>query len=256
MRANNLYQSASLVKPQYDQAKGHYGETVASVAAAEAAVKAAESGVANARTAVDEAKLSLSDTAVHAPFAGWISERNIDRGSLVSSATIGFSLVDTHLVKAVFAVPDTSLATIRLGQKLPVALDALQRETPGVVTSISPQADPKSRVFSIEVTLDNSREDIRPAMIGSLTLGGAPDGRHKLVVPLSAVVQAPGNPNGFAVFRLAERDGKSYASAQTIDIEQTFGNSIEVTRGLAAGEKIVVLGGAQVRDGQQVKVIP
>jgi hypothetical protein len=75
-------------------------------------------------------------------------------------------------------------------------------------------------------------------------------------VPLSAVVRAPADPNGFAVFRITGRDGKTYASAQTIEIGQTFGNSIEVTRGLTAGQKIISLGGAQVRDGQQVSVLP
>src|SRR5262249_14613845 len=152
-----------------------------------ATVKAAEGGVANARAAVNEAKLSLSDTALHAPFAGWISARNVERGSLVGNTTVGFSMVDTHLVKAVFAAPDSSLAMIHLGQKQPVMLEALQRAIPGVITSISPQADPKSRVFAVEVTLENSREDVRPGMIGSLTLRGSRDSKPRLVVPLSAV---------------------------------------------------------------------
>jgi hypothetical protein len=93
-------------------------------------------------------------------------------------------------------------------------------------------------------------------MIGSVTFGGPRDSRPRLAVPLSAVVRAPADPNGFAVFRLTERDGKSYASAQTIEIGQTLGNSIEVTRGLMAGQQIISLGGAQVRDGQQVSVLP
>ena len=70
------------------------------------------------------------------------------------------------------------------------------------------------------------------------------------------MVRAPADPNGFAVFRLTERGGKSYASAQTIEIGETYGDSIEVTRGLSAGQKIISLGGAQLRDGQQVSVIP
>ncbi|HKD73376.1 MAG TPA: efflux RND transporter periplasmic adaptor subunit [Candidatus Acidoferrum sp.] len=254
-RASNLFQSASLVKPQYDQAKGRHDAGAASVVAAEAAVKAAEGGVAHARAAVSEAKLSLSDTSLRAPLAGWISARNVDRGSLVGSSTVGFSMIDTHLVKAVFAVPDSTLAIIRLGQKQVVMLDALQRAATGVITSISPQADPKSRVFAVEVTLENSREDIRPGMIGSLTLGGSRDSRPRLVVPLSAVVRAPTDPNRFAVFGLTERDGKSYASAHIIEIGQTFGNSIEVVRGLTAGQKIISLGGTQVHDGQQVSVL-
>jgi RND family efflux transporter MFP subunit len=265
-RASNLFQSASLVKPQYDQAKAQYEEGAASVAAAEAAVKAAEAGVANAHAAVKEAKLSLGDTTLRAPFAGWISARNVDRGSLVGGATVGFSIVDTHLVKAVFAVPDTTLSTIRLGQRQPVMLDALQHAVTGVITSIAPQADPQSRVFSIEVTVENSREDVRPGMIGSITLGsqtwgsqrrdGSSDSSPRLVVPLSAVVRAPADPKGFAVFRITGSDGKSYASAQPIEAGQTFGNSIEVTRGLTAGQKIISTGSAQVRDGQQVNILP
>jgi multidrug efflux system membrane fusion protein len=255
-RANNLFQAASLVKPEYDQAKGRYESDAASVAAAEAAVKAAGDSLANARAVVKEAKLSLSDATLRSPFAGWVTARNVDRGSVVSGSTIGFSLQDTHLVKAVFGVPDTALSSIRRGQKQPVTLDALQRAVPGVITSISPQADPQSRVFSIEVTVDNAREQIRPGMIASITLGGARDSHPRLVVPLSAIVRAPANPNGFAVFRLAVRDAKSYASAQTVQIGETFGNSIEVKRGLVAGQRIISLGGALVRDGQQVSVIP
>jgi RND family efflux transporter MFP subunit len=254
------------VKPQYDQAKAQYEEGAASVAAAEAAVKAAQAGVASAHAAVKEAKLSLGDTTLRAPFSGWISARNVDRGSLVGGATVGFSIVDTHLVKAVFAVPDTTLSTIRLGQKQPVMLDALQHAVTGVITSIAPQADPQSRVFSIEVTVENSREDVRPGMIGSITLDsqrrgsqrrdGSSDSSPRLVVPLSAVVRAPADPKGFAVFRITGRDGKSYASAQSIEAGQTFGNSIEVTRGLTAGQKIISIGSAQVRDGQQVNILP
>jgi hypothetical protein len=140
-------------------------------------------------------------------------------------------------------------------------LDALQHAVTGVITSIAPQADPQSRVFSIEVTVENSREDVRPGMIGSITLGsqrrdGSSASSPRLVVPLSAVVRAPADPKGFAVFRITGRDGKSFASAQPIEAGQTFGNSMEVTRGLTAGQRIISIGSAQVRDGQQVNILP
>jgi RND family efflux transporter MFP subunit len=255
-RASNLFREASMVKPQYDEAKGRYEANAASVASAEDAVRVAEGGVANARALEAQQRLLLRDTALNAPFAGWISARNVDCGSVVNGSTVGFTIVDTHLVKAAFAIPDFKLSGIRRGQKQPVVLEPLQRTAIGVVTSISPQADPQSRVFTVEVTLDNPREDIRPGMIGSLILGRTRDSRPRLVVPLAAVVRAPADPNGFAVFRLVERGGKSYASAQTIEIGETIGDSIEVTRGLSAGQTIISLGGAQLHDGQQVSVIP
>ena len=76
----------------------------------------------------------MSDTSLRAPFGGWITARNVERGSLVGNATVGFSIVDTHVVKANFAVPDTSLKSIRLGQKLTVLLDALTQPVRGIVT--------------------------------------------------------------------------------------------------------------------------
>jgi RND family efflux transporter MFP subunit len=255
-RATNLFQSSSLVKPQFDQAKGRYETVAASVKAAEASVKGGEAAVENARAALSEAKLSLSDASLRAPFDGWISARNVDRGTLVSSTTVGFSMLDTHLVKAEFAVPDSSLKMVRLGQKLPVMLDAIQHGAQGVVTSISPQADLKTRVFSIEVTLDNPRDEVRPGMIGSLALGVAHNPAARLVVPLSAVVRAPSDPKSFAVFRLVARDGKTYAESQIIQIGQTLSNSIEVTGGLSAGQQVIALGGSLVRDGQEVRVLP
>jgi len=254
-RAADLFQSSSLVKPQFDQAKGRYESMAASVKAAEASVKGGEAAVANARAALSEAKLSLSDTSVRAPFGGWISARNIDRGTLVSNATVGFSMMDAHLVKAEFAVPDFSLKMLRLGQKLPVMLDAIQHALQDAVTSISPQADSKTRVFSIEVTLDNPRDEVRPGMIGSLTLG-LRNPTPRLAVPLSAVVRAPSDPKGFAVFRLVTRNGKRYAESQIIQIGQTLSNSIEVSSGLSAGQHVIVLGGSLVRDGQEVRVLP
>ena len=255
-RDSNLFQSASLVKPQFDQTKGRYDSSEAAVRAAEAAVKAAQAAAANASVAVSDANLSLSDTSLRAPFTGWVTARNVDRGSIVSGAAAGFSMIDTHVVKAVFEVPDTTVPAIHPGQRQTVMLDALPHPAAGIITAISPQADPKSRVFGVEVTLDNPREEIRPGMIGSLTLGIVHDSAPRLVVPLSAVVRAPGDPHGFAVMLLLERDHRTFAAPQVIEIGQTFGNSIEVTRGLEPGQRLITIGGSLVHDGQQVHVLP
>jgi RND family efflux transporter MFP subunit len=247
-RAEKLYQSASLIKPDYDQAKTR-------LESAKAQVEGSKAGLETARNAVSQANLSLTDTTLRAPFSGWVTARNIEKGSLVGNVTVGFSLVDTSVVKALFAVPDTSLKSIRLGQQLSVELDALNHPVRGAVTSISPQADPKTHVFSVEVSIANANGEVRPGMVGGLTLGAGSRGA-RLVVPLSAVVRSPSDPNGFAVFQLVNRSGKTYAVAQTIMPGTTFGNSIEVLNGVTAGERIVGLGGDLLRDGQEVKVLP
>jgi multidrug efflux system membrane fusion protein len=248
-RAKVLFESASLVKPQYDQAKGRYES-------AQASIQIAEAAIANARTVVDQTRLSLSDTTLRAPFTGWITARNVQAGSLVGNSTAGFSMMDTHLVKAVFAVPDISLKSVRLGQRQTVLLDAVSHPLQGVVTSISPQADPKGRVFLVEVTVANTNEEVRPGMIGTLVLGAPAQSAARIVVPLGAVVHSAAHPEGFAVFRIRDRDGKSFAESQDIQIGNAYGNSIEVTSGVAAGDRIVTLGGSLLRNGQEVRLLP
>ena len=248
-RAQNLYSTASLIKPDFDQAQARYESTKAQVQAAQAAIE-------NAQAQVSQAKLSLSDTALPAPFTGFVTARNIVKGSLVGNSTVGFSLIDTHVVKAEFAIPDTSLHGVRLGQRMSITLDALQQPVAGIVTAISPQADAKSRVFSVDLTIANPRNAIRPGMIGSLSLAVDARPARRLAIPLSAVVRAPDSPHDFAVFRIENRGGNNYATAQPIQIGNTYGNAIEVTSGVAKGERIVILGGELLRNGQEIRVLP
>ena len=247
-RAKALYQSASLTKPDFDHAQAHYDSSRAQVAAAQSALE-------SAHTQENQATVALEDTLLRAPFTGYVTARNVSKGSLVGNTTLGFSLIDTHVVKADFAVPDTSLQGVHLGQHLTVALDASPSPTPGVVTEIAPQADAKSRVFSVEVTLRNENGAIRPGMIGSLSLAGSAHSTTRLVIPLSSIVRASGNAKGFGVFRMEERDGKTYAAAQPVEIGDTFGNAIEVTHGLAKGERIVAMGGELLHNGQEIRVL-
>jgi hypothetical protein len=97
---------------------------------------------------------------------------------------------------------------------------------------------------------------VPPGMIGTVTLGNAPDPAPRLEIPLGAVVRAPSDPGGYAVFGISERGGKTYAEAKTIQIGRTFGNLIEVNSGLVAGQRIIVLGGSLVHNGQEVHVLP
>ncbi len=248
-RATNLYQTASVTKPDYDRAVQQYASAVASI-------QAAEAGIASAQSDLDTAKLALHDTAIRAPFPGWIVARYIELGMLAGSNTKAFTMVDTRRVKATFAVPDYTLSDIRLGQRQDLRLDTVQETVHGTVTAISQVADPSSRVFSVEITIANPKDTLRPGMIGSLTIGQGQAGRPCLVVPLSAITSSKDIANGFAVFLVQESAGKTYARSHDVQVGRTYGNSIEVVSGLSAGQRIVVAGGPFLTDGQEVRIIP
>jgi hypothetical protein len=88
-----------------------------------------------------------------------------------------------------------------------------------------------------------------------VSLSGTAHPQSRLVVPISAVVRTPDNPQGFGVFRIEEKNGKAFALTQPVQIGETYGNTIEVTSGVAKGDRIIALGGELVRNEQEIRVV-
>ena len=241
-RATNLFKSDSYTKAQYDAAKAAFDASAASVESAKAAWQ--------------QAKTALTDCSIESPLTGWVLSRNIEVGALVGTGSPAFVLADTHLVKATFGVPDTRVSSVKLGAPQTITTPSLPDEFHGRITSVSPSADPKSRVFSVEVTIPNADDRLKPGMIATLTLGTANLEQSTTVVPLSAVVRSTKQADGFAVFVVTDQAGKSIARERTVEIGDTQGNLISVTKGLKPGESVVVTGGTLIRDGDEIKVIP
>lgn len=244
-RASNLYSSNSLTKAQFDAAK--------------AADDANTAALKNAQAALSQAQTALSDSTLRSPMNGVVVERDVEIGTLAGPGAPAFVIADTHVVKVVFGVPDTAIQRIRLGDAQRVSTLTLPGEIAGRVTSISPSADPKSRVFSVELTIANADNRLKPGMIATLAMGGAPAAAQAsaaaVVVPLSAVVRSSKSAEAFAVFVIAQDAGKAVAHERDVKIGETIGNNIAVTQGLQPGEHVVSSGATEIRDGQQVRVL-
>jgi RND family efflux transporter MFP subunit len=241
-RVSALYASQSATKPDYDSAQAQLASTTASVSGAQAQVS--------------EANVALGYCSLQAPFSGWVVKRNIDLGSLVGPATNGFTLADTQTVKAVFGVPDTSISRVRLGQHLAITTDALPQQFAGRVSAISPAADPKSRVFSVAVTIPNPKDRLKSGMIASLALNGEQLPQSVLAVPLSAVIRDPARANSFAVM-VADGNGDfQTARLRAVELGGTYGNMIAAKGGVAFGERVITTGVSLIKNGDKVRVIP
>jgi multidrug efflux system membrane fusion protein len=241
-RANALYSSQSLTKPDFDAAKAKYDSSVALVASAQAQVA--------------QAQLALDDCAIRAPLSGWVLSRNVEVGSLVGPSSLGFALADLHLVKAVFGVPDTTIQKVKLGATQTLTTESVPGEFQGRITAISPAADPKSRVFSVEITIPNPQGVLRAGMIATLRVGGPTPTAGVAVIPLGAVVRSLHDPSRFAVFVVEEQEGKTVARSRDIEVGETYGNQIGVTQGLRVGERVVSVGATLTAEGEQIQVIP
>lgn len=236
-----LYKNGAATVSDYDNANAQMLDTKASVD--------------SAKGSVSEAQIALAYCELRAPFEGWIVKRNVDEGQLVGPATNGFTISDVRSVKAVFGVPDTAMEHIRLGSPEVVTTDAVFGDFAGHVTSISPSADPKSRVYSVEVTIANGDNRLKAGMIASITIRSGKESQQVNVISLAAVVRSLKRPDGFAVF-MPDGDGDTVrVHTQEVELGATYGNSIAVQQGLKPGDRVVTYGATIIKDGETVRVI-
>jgi RND family efflux transporter MFP subunit len=239
-RAKALYATQSLTKPEFDQAQARFDSTLAAVNQAKAAQR--------------QSQLTLNDAQLEAPLSGFVIARNLDVGTLASPSSAAFTIANTSAVKATFGVPEDALNLVHQGQKLTLQLQNGAAQYSGRVTSISPGADARNRVFSVEVTLSNRKNTLKPGMIASVELGGKREAPQPSV-PLSAIVPYPGEAGQFAVVVAEQQSGRWKAHIRRVTVGATHGSSASVT-GVHAGEKVVAIGAQLLKDGDSLSVIP
>jgi RND family efflux transporter MFP subunit len=244
-RAEALHTSRSLTRPELDAA-------VAARASAEARAEAARAQLAGA-------EIALRDASLVAPADMVVVSRNVEVASLAAAGTVGFVLADLARVKAVFGVPDTVVERVRKGQVLSLASDALGATLTGTVTAIAPSADAESRVFQVEVTIPNSRRQLKPGMIVSVEVEREDEARIPaglLTVSVDAIVKSPREGGGFAVFLVEGGRDSGRALSRDVRLGAIAGNRVAVAAGLDAGARVVISGASLLTDGDLVRVIP
>lgn len=240
-REARLTTGGYLAKSEYDKTKERAETTAARVE--------------NAAAQLEEASLQLADTALVCPLTGIVAARYVERGVLVSPGTKAFVVADFSTMKAVFGVPDALVGFLKPDQPLDVVVESVGRNVEGKITAVSPSADPKSKVFEVEVSIPNPSSMIKDGMAAVVVLGVGQQGALP-AAPLSAVVRPRGKTEGYAIYVVETRNGREVALIREAQLGRVVGRRVEVTQGLAVGERVVVVGATMVKDGDAVSIIP
>lgn len=240
-RARALFEQDALSKPELE--------------AAQTAAEAAHARVAAAGAGLRQVESVLGDHTLVAPFDGILLRKTVNVGALAMPGAPAFTLADTRQVKAVFGVPDVVLPQVRESD-IAVQADAF----PGAafaarLTYVAPAADPRGRVFDVELTIPNGDGRLRPGMIATVELRRGDGPAADLVVPLAAVTRPAGATTGFAVFVVEGADSATVARQRPVELGELRGNLVTVSRGLRRGERVVTSGTTMVTDGAPVRVV-
>ncbi|OGR18989.1 MAG: hypothetical protein A2X81_17195 [Desulfobacterales bacterium GWB2_56_26] len=201
-----------------------------------------------AKADFENAELQYSRCTVTAPMNGVVRKLDAKVGlQLAVGDPIG-EILEIDRVKAVIGIPETDVTAVRGLSTVDVALQALDdRVITGKVHFLSSSPETVARLFRLELAIDNSGGEILPGMFvrADVVKRTVP---NAIVIPFYSVISRNNDQ-----YVYVEQDGVVEKKQVRLGIMEKW--LVEVTEGLAAGDRLLVEGHRDVEDKQKVKVV-
>jgi membrane fusion protein (multidrug efflux system) len=242
-----------LAKNDLDRARGLAEGKVISAAEFDAA----QSKYAQKKAAVDNMQSIIDKKQIRAPFDGTAGIRAVNPGQMVKVGDALVSLQALGQVFVDFSLPQQQLSDVKTGLTVKVTTDAVpEREFEGTLTAVNSSIDPATRNVSLQATLDNQDNALRPGMFGRVKVF-LPQKHPTLFIPATAVSYAPYGNSVFVIETKSDEKTKQEGlilRQQFIRTGETRGDFVAVTDGLKANEQVVSSGVFKLRNGMNVVV--
>jgi RND family efflux transporter MFP subunit len=205
---------------------------------------------------------------VTAPFAGVVTARNIDVGSLISSsggglgasnasnaalpntgsATQGgemFRVAQLERLRIFVSVPESSAPFITMGQKVNLRFDSAQGQSfEGKVVRTANAIDPNTRTLLTEIRVENKNGVLLPGTYVTTTFNNI-----RAVPPLVV-------PGGTLITRstgtLVAVVQNNVVHLQPVVLGRDYGAQVEIREGLHEGDLVILNPGDSAQEGAKV----
>lgn len=207
--------------------------------------------------ALAQAETNLAYSYIRAPFAGYIAERNLDPGAYVSGTTTSTSTVsrgilsvhDVETIRTLIEVVEKDVPHVQVGQRADVRAEAYPNEVfEGRVTRIVQALNRATRTMTVEVDLPNKDHRLKGGMFARVEVLVATH-PQAIQIPLDAVSRLEESQYVYVV-----KDGKAHQVPVVLGARAE--NRVEVVKGLAGDEQLIVSGKDLVSEGIPVQVQP
>jgi membrane fusion protein, multidrug efflux system len=227
-RYRPLFEKSTVSPREFDEIRTRHASALAHR-------EMARAGQAGAEAALTQARNALGYTRIRAPFAGVITEKKADVGTMAVPGMAIFTVEDTYRYRLEATVDESDLAVVHLGQEVSVVLDALgDAAFRGKIVQMVPAADPASHGFLVKIELPADTR-VRSGLFGRARISRGQ--RTALLIPQTALVQR-GQLHGVYVVDLNGAAHLAY-----ITLGRTVGPQIEVLSGISDGEKLIAVPG-------------
>ena len=214
------------------------------------AVDSAKADLSAAKEQQHVAELNLRDSQVRAPIAGVVQTRTVQQGQFLQPGAVLATILQRDPMLLRFQVTEQDAPRLKPDMVVNLQLKESPRTFTGKITLVGGAADPTTRMVPITAQIDPTDHQywLRPGAFCevSVPVGTA---RPGIVVPALAVQPTE---KGNVVYVV---DDKSIAHAKIVELGMhTPDGGVELTRGVQAGDNVVVRGIDPLTDGAPVKV--
>lgn len=247
---------AKEVKAQYDRAVANRDQVMRDYRRAEDLLRkqvtsqqefdAVEGRYRIAEAAVNEASSMLGYVEVRSPFDGVVVRKIADTGDFAAPGKPILQIENPGNLRFEADAPEAIIEKVQAGAPVDVSVSTISSQFRGIVSEISPSADPVSRTFLVRIDLPSAKGP----KAGQFGRALFPTGTYTSIgVSLSAVVQ-----RGQMEMVFIEERGK--ARLRLVKSGRKFGDEIELLSGVSNGERIITDHVGQLSDGQTVHAEP
>lgn len=250
-RYGNLEKRGIVSRQENDTYQARYQADAAAVDALQKAVSAAQNSISASEANLARLKQVSSYLKVRAPFAGVITLRNVDQGTLVAAGnTMLFRVAQTGSLRIFINAPQMNASEMRPGQTAEIAFNELPgRIFEGKVARSSGALDPATRTLLVEVQVANPKGELMPGMYANVTIRAKCEDPPLLIPSEALIARAEGT-------LVAVVDDSSTVHFRPVRVGRDTGSEIEVLSGVQEGMKVVVNPNDAVREGVAVEARP
>jgi len=231
-RLDTLRKAGSVSQQQYDQIKTQYDLLKSNVA------------------------FLQQNTRLLAPFSGTVSGKYFENGEMFSGApntqagkAAILSLVQTARLKAMVRISESYYPYIQQGMGVTITSDVYPQETfPGTVSMLYPTIDPMTRTFTVEISVNNPHEKLRPGMFARAQM--ELEKVEAFVIPSLAVLKLQGANERYVFI-----NENGTARRIVVELGSRYDDRVEVISDqLRAGDQLIVAGHSRLLDGSLVSI--
>ncbi|WP_222427602.1 efflux RND transporter periplasmic adaptor subunit [Desulfobotulus alkaliphilus] len=244
----NSYNAASAAfetaRASHSRLREMYDEKLASRSLLDTAVAELE----RTRSAMETARLQLDRCLIEAGMDGVLNRMLAEPGQFVSVGDPVAEILQLNPVKVTVGVPESDIHAVRRVDTFSVRINALEGRTfTGTLHRFSRSADGMARLYDLEIRIDNPEEIILPDMFARVDIVKQSK-PMALTLPIYAVLSSRDVHSVFV-----EKEGRAEKREVTLGMQE--GWQVEILSGLTKGERVVVVGQRDLREGQPLNII-